>query len=82
MQPRCAMRFESHTPKSLANAKTHLLDQKSQENAIKNTCENLAMLACDAKNQHVFETLRPWYKAEIPEIPLKSVGEGASGLLG
>ena len=42
MQPRCAMRFESHTPKSLAmrksfffasDAKTHSLDLKSQENA-------------------------------------------------
>ena len=39
MQPRCAMRFESHTPKSLAmrksfsasDAKTHSLDLKSQE---------------------------------------------------
>ena len=43
MQPRCAMRFESHIPKSLAmrksffasDAKTHPLDLKSQENARK-----------------------------------------------
>ena len=43
MQPRCAMRFESHIPKSLAmpknlfasDAKTHSLDLKSQENARK-----------------------------------------------
>ena len=27
-------------------------------------------------------TLRPWYKAEIPELAPKSIGEGASGLLG
>ena len=48
MQPRCAMRFESHTPKSLAmrksffasDAKTHSLDLKSQENARKKACEN------------------------------------------
>ena len=58
MQPRCAMRFESHTPKSLAmrksffasDAKTRSLDLKSQKNARKNACENPAMLACDAKN--------------------------------
>ena len=62
MQPRCAMRFESHTPKSLAmrksffasDAKTHSLDLKSQENARKKACENPAMLACDAKNRGVF----------------------------
>ena len=46
MQPRCAMRFESHIPKSLAmrksffffasDAKIHSLDLKSQENARKN----------------------------------------------
>ena len=43
MQPRCAMRFDSHIPKSLAmrksffasDAKTHSLDLKSQENARK-----------------------------------------------
>ena len=62
MQPRCAMRFESHTPKTLAmrkscfasDAKTHWFDLKSQENARKTFCENPAMLACDAKNRHVF----------------------------
>ena len=62
MQPRCAMRFESHTPKSLAmqrsffasDAKTHSLDLKSQEIERKKTCENPAMLACDAKKQGVF----------------------------
>ena len=61
MQPRCAMRFKSHIPKSLAmrkrffasNAKTHSLDLKSQENARKKDCENPAMLACDAKNRGV-----------------------------
>ena len=45
MQPRCAMRFESHTLKSLAmrifflfasDAKTHSLDLKSLENARNN----------------------------------------------
>ena len=61
MQPRCAMRFEAHIPKSLAmrkiflfasDAKTHSLDLKSQENAArKRACENPAMLACDAKNR-------------------------------
>ena len=43
MQPRCAMRFESHIPKSPArrksflfcDAKTHSLDLKSLENARK-----------------------------------------------
>ena len=62
MQPRCAMRFESHTPKSLAmrksffasDAKTHSLDLKSQENERNKACENPAMLACDAKNRGVF----------------------------
>ena len=37
-----------------SDAKTHLLDLKSQENARKGACENLAMLACDAKNRGVF----------------------------
>ena len=32
-----------------SDAKTHLLDLKSQENARKTACENPAMLACDAK---------------------------------
>ena len=49
MQPRCAMRFEPHIPKSLAmrksffasDAKAHLLDLKSQENARKNACEKI-----------------------------------------
>ena len=62
MQPRCAMRFESHTPKSLAmrksffasDAKTHSLDLQPQRNARKEACENSAMLACDAKNRGVF----------------------------
>ena len=63
MQLRCAMRFEPHAPKSLAmrnsffasDAKTHLLDLKSQETCQKNPCENPAILACDAKNQHAFK---------------------------
>ena len=49
MQPRCAMRFESRIPKSLAirksffasDAKTHSLDLKSQENARKKPAKNL-----------------------------------------
>ena len=61
-QPRCAMRFESHIPKSLAmrksffasDAKTRSLDLKSHENNRKRACENPAMLACDAKNRGVF----------------------------
>ena len=64
MQPRCAMRFESHIPKSLAmrksffasDAKAHSLDLKSQENARKRACENPAMLACDAKNRGVLRS--------------------------
>ena len=63
MQPQCAMRFESHTPKSLAmrkpffftsDAKAHSFDLKSQKSARKKACENPAMLACDAKNRGVF----------------------------
>ena len=58
------MRFESHIPKSLAmrksffasDAKTHSLDLKSQENARKKTCENPAMLACDARNRGVLRS--------------------------
>ena len=37
-----------------SDAKTHSLDLKSQENARIKTCENPAMLACDAKNRGVF----------------------------
>ena len=62
MPPRCAMRFESHTPKLLATRKQEFIisDAKpsgclnSQEKCHKNSPENPAMLACDAKNQHVF----------------------------
>ena len=56
MQLRCEMRFESHTPKSLAmrksffissdaktHSKTHSLDMKSQENAR----NNLLRKSCD-----------------------------------
>ena len=57
MQPRCAMRFKAHVPKSLAmrfffrffDAKTHSLDLKSQENTRNKACENPAMLACDGE---------------------------------
>ena len=60
------------TPKALAmpksffasDAKTHQLDLKSQENARKTFCENPAMLACDAKNRHVFKIER----CEMPAI--------------
>ena len=38
-----------------SDAKTHSLDLKSQENAIKKACENPAMLACDANNRGVFQ---------------------------
>ena len=72
MQPRCAMRFESHTPKSLAmrkcffasDAKTHSLDLKSHENVRKKARENPAMLACDAKNRGGFKIER----CEMPAI--------------
>ena len=63
MQPRCAMRFESHISKSLAmrkgffasDAKPHSLDLKSQENAREKACENPAMLACDVKIRCVLQ---------------------------
>ena len=54
--------FESRTPKSLAmrkcfstsDVKTFYAEQNSQEKSHKNSRENPAMLACDAKNRHVF----------------------------
>ena len=49
---------------SLANAKTHSLDLKSQENARNKTCENPAMLACNAKSRGVFSI-----KIERCEMP-------------
>ena len=63
MQPRCAMRFESHTSKSLAMQtsfslamrKKPQIDLISPEKSHKNSRENPAMLACDAKNRHVFK---------------------------
>ena len=72
MQPRCAMRFESQTPKSLAirksffasDAKTHSLDLKSHEKQQKSPCENPAMLACDAEIGMFFKIER----CEMPAI--------------
>ena len=72
MQPRCAMRFEIAHPQIASDAKkflffasdakTHSLDLKSQEDTRKKTCENLAMLACDAK-------IGVFFKIERCEMP-------------
>ena len=62
MQPRCAMRFESRTPKSLAmrkvlfasDAKTHSLDLKSQENARKKGLRKSCDVGLRCENRVVF----------------------------
>ena len=59
MQPRCATRFESHTPKSPAMRKPISLIWNHRKMPEK-TCENLAVLACDAKNRHVFWDRAMW----------------------
>ena len=70
MQLRCAMRFESHTPKSLAmrkrffasDAKTHSLDLTSQENSRKQPAKIL-------RRWPAMRKIRVFFKIERCEMP-------------
>ena len=73
MQPRCAMRFESHIPKSLAmpkslfasDAKTHSLDLNSQENARKQKKKPAKILRC----WPAMRKIGVFFKIERCEVP-------------
>ena len=72
MQPRCAMRFESHTPKPLAmrksffasDAKTHSFDLRSQEKCQKNSLRKSCDVGLRCENRNVLKIER----CEMPAI--------------
>ena len=59
--------------------KTHSFDLEAQENARKKTYENPAMLACDAKNRHVFKDRAMRNACDSDSCCSLACGKGALG---